>query len=75
MSGLSYYVITSSIKNKLNTEGFFIEQEMETVLDVLEETVVKYFNKDYHPMEDGMIGYYNSCGDKIYLEEKVTNKV
>jgi len=70
---MSYYVITSDVKNKINTEGFFIEHEMETALDTLEEVVVKYFNDDYYPMEDGVIGYYNSNGDKVYLEEKTIN--
>lgn len=73
--GLSYYVITSDVGNKINTEGFFIEQEMETALDILEEVVIKYFDKDCLPMEDGTIGYYNSNGDKIYLEERNVNKI
>ena len=72
---LSYYVITSDVGNKINTEGFFIEQEMETALDILEEVVVKYFDQDYTPMDDGTIGYYNSSGDKIYLEERNVNKI
>jgi len=72
---LSYYIITSDIGNKTNTEGFFIEQEMETALNALEEIVVNYFNQDCIPMDNGTIGYYNSNGDKIYLEERNVNKI
>jgi len=66
---LSYYVITSNVGDKINTEGFFIDQEMEIALDILEETAIKYFDQNYMPIEDGTIGYYFG-NDRIYLEEK-----
>jgi len=68
---MSYYVITSKINNKTNTESFFIDQEMEIALDTLDKITEKYFNGNYYPMDDGIIGYYNSKGDRVYLEEKI----
>lgn len=67
---MRYFIITSEVSNKTNTEGFYLEDEMDDVLDKLDEVTNKLLGDDYHPYEDGAIGYYSESGDCVYLKER-----
>jgi hypothetical protein len=71
---MTTFVITSEIGNKIKTEGFYLDDELDMVMEDLDRAAEEKLG-DYFPMEDGNIGFYSVEGNRIYLEEHNMDKL
>ncbi len=72
---MSYFIITSTIGKKSIVEGFYLDSEIDTVMDDLGFITEKHFGRDFFPIEDGSIGFYSQNGDTVLVEEKVVDEL
>ena len=66
----TYFTITSVIDKQVKTEDFLLGDDVLDVMDELDKVAIRNFGADHFPLENGEIGFYNSAGDYVYLEEK-----